>query len=171
MDLNNFISTITSLELQRSLLPVKLGFLWVSLFFLIMIIFVLLKSDWLKLLLLQDLREFIFFHPFGARKIVKIWTKITKRLDTGLESEYKLAVTEADNMLDEVLKRVGYAGETLEERLNQLTSTILPNLEQVREARLIRNDVVRNPDYRLSLDQTRKTLEVYEQALRDLEVF
>ena len=140
----------------------------IALFFLLAIVIILLRTDWLKHLFLQTLVEFFTFHPYGYRKITKKWAKIIRRLDTGSESEFKLAVIEANDMLDTKLKTLGYEGKNLEERLKKISPVVLPNFEEIKKAIEIRNNIVRNPDYILSLDEARKTLAIYEQALRDL---
>ena len=145
---------------------VALGFL-----FLVGTIFFLMKSSWLKFLIVHDAVEFATYRPFGVRKMEKNWNKIMARLETGLESEYKLALIEADSMMDDILKRMGYGGETLGERLKNLTLATLPNIEEVKAAHLVRNNVVHDPDYRLSLDEAKKLLAVYEKAFRDLQAF
>lgn len=170
MDINNIISYITSFEIQAKLLPVKIAFLTVALFFLMMIVFTLLRTQLLQLLFFQDFVEFFTYRPFGAKRMTKAWNKILRRLDAAVESEYKLSVIEADDMLDGSLKRMGYEGQTLEERLQKLTSATLSNIEQVYEAHKIRNNIVHDPDYRLSLDEAKKTLEIYGQAFQDLQI-
>lgn len=167
--MENIISKITSLEIQSSLFLLKILFIVFSLLFLVFIIFALFKTSWFKRILLWDLLEILTYRPFGVRKIAKQWAKITARLETGIESEAKLAVIEADSMLDDILKRMGYGGETLGERLKNLTSAVIPNIEEVWEAHKIRNNIVHDPDYRLSLDEARKTLSIYEKALTDLQ--
>jgi len=170
IDFNTIISFLTSVEIQEKLFPVKVAFLAVSGIFLAIIIFVLLTTHYLQWLFLQDFWEFLTFRPFGAKRITRRWKKILKRLETETESEYKLAVIEADNMLDTSLKRMGYLGQNLEERLDKLTSATLPNIEEVREAHQVRNNIVHDPDYRLSLDEARKTLDIYDQAFRSLQI-
>ncbi len=103
--------------------------------------------------------------------IKKRWQEIEAMLDRHGEMNYKLAVMEGDIMLDDILKKMGYHGETLGERLNSLTIATLPNIERIKEAHQTRNNIIHDPDYRLSLDETRKVLDVFEQAFRDLEVF
>lgn len=168
---SNLISFILSPSFEGGLLVFKIVFIVISLGFLVMIIFLLFKSPWLKMLFFEDAAEFMTFRPFGVRKIVKIWDRIKGRLETGLESEYKLAVIEADSMLDDILRRMGFAGETLGERLQKLTSATLPNIEEIQKTHQVRNSIIHDPDYRLSLDQAKKTLDVYEQAFRDLQAF
>jgi len=135
------------------------------------IVFALIKTSWLKRLIIWDWKEFFSYKPYGVRKVLKTWTKITKRLESGLESEYKLAVTEADSMLNNILKRMNFEGEVLTDRLDKLTSATLSSLEQVREAHKIRNSIIHNPDYKLSFEEAKRVLGIYEQAFRDLELF
>ena len=165
------ISLLISPTFSGWLLFLKILFIVAALILLGFIIFALAKTSWLKKLLIWDLVEFFSFRPYGVRKVVKAWAKITARLETGLESEYKLAVIEADSMLNDILKRMGFGGETLGERLEKLTTVTLSNLEQIWETHKIRNNIVHDPDYRLTLDEARRVLGIYEQALRDLQTF
>ncbi len=158
-------------EIISPLLNLKILFIVFALVCLAGAIYFATKSSWLKYRIIQDLVEFFTYRPYGIRKIVKQWAKIMGRLETGLESEYKLAVIEADSLLDETLERMGYGGETLGERLKNITSDILPNLEQIWQAHKIRNNIVHDPDYRLNLDEARKALAIYEKAFTDLQAF
>ncbi len=165
------IQYITSPSLNGWILILKTILIVFSLLFLTGIVLFLSRSSWLKISFLLDIFEFFTYRPFGVKKIIKAWNKIMARLETGLESEYKLAVIEADSMLDDTLKRMGYGGETLGERLGKLTSATLPNIEEVKKAHQTRNDVIHDPDYRLSLDEARKVLAIHEQAFKDLQAF
>lgn len=169
MDIINLISYLTSVGFQERLLPLKIVFIVFFLFFLGAAIYLLLRTRYLKFLFLENLFEFLTYRPYGVRKLAKIWAKIMARVETGTESEYKLAVIEADRLLDDTLKRMGYTGEGLGDRLKQLTKATLSNLDLLGEVHKIRNDIVHDPDYKLTLEQTKKTLETFEQALRDLQ--
>ena len=140
-----------------------------SLIFLFGVIYFLLKTEWLKRRLLLDLTEFFNFKPYGLTKVSKKWEKIVKRLEQGTESEAKLALIEADDLLNETLEKMGYSGESLEEKLKQLKRTILPNLDEVLEIQKIKSDIVHDPSFQLSFDQAKKNLEIYERALANLE--
>ncbi|TET84150.1 MAG: hypothetical protein E3J36_02145 [Candidatus Nealsonbacteria bacterium] len=165
------ISWLISPTFSGWLLILKILFIVAALILLGFIIFALAKTSWLKRLWIWDLVEFFSFRPYGVRKVVKAWAKITARLETGLESEYKLSVIEADSILNDILKRMGFGGETLGERLEKLTAATLLNLKQIWEAHKIRNNIIHDPDYRLTLDEARRVLDIYEQALRDLQAF
>ena len=141
----------------------------ISLLSLCIIIYLLSKTDWLKRRFLFDLTEFFTFKPYGVVEFSKKWEKIIKRLELGTESEAKLAIIEADDLLNEILEKMGYSGESLGEKLKQLKKTILPNLDEVLEVHKIKSDIVHDPSFRLSFDQAKKLLEVYERALSNLE--
>lgn len=168
----SFIKNILSFVLSPIFLSyLKFIFVILGLIFIGGIIILLLKNSWLKRRVLEDLVEFFIYRPFGVKKTFKQWAKVTKRLGTGREAECKLAVIEADSLLNDILKKIGYSGETIAEILKQLDSAILPNIEEVWQAHKIRNNIVHDPDYHFTLDEAQKTLGIYEQALRDLEMF
>jgi len=135
------------------------------------IIFTLSRSSYIKFLILEDVTEFLTFKPSGVKKLTKTWNKVKARLDSGLESEYKLAVIEADAILDDILRRMGYRGDNLVERLAKLTSATLPNIEKLKEAHRSRTNILHNPDQGLSLDEAQKILNVFEQSFENIQAF
>lgn len=169
MEIINIISYLNSFEFQESLLPLKVIISVLSLISLFLIIYFLLITKYLKLLFFQDFFEFLTYRPYGLRKIEKEWIKIMERLETGTEAEYKLAVIEVDSMLDNILKKMGYGGEKLRDRLKHLTQATIPNLETLLEAHEIRNNIVHDPDYRLSLEETKRVLAIYEKTFQDIQ--
>ncbi|HDZ54438.1 MAG TPA: hypothetical protein ENI19_03440 [Candidatus Nealsonbacteria bacterium] len=152
------------------ILVLKIVFGSISLFLIISIIYFIVKSNYLITVYLRDVTEVLSYKPYGTRKIVKQWNKIKSRLDLSSEAEHKLAVIEADNLLNETLERMGYDGDTVGEKLKQITSIRLPNIDQILEAHKIRNNIVYDPDYQLSLDQGQRALEIYEKTLQELQV-
>ncbi len=169
--INDIISFIFNPAFTDWLLFLKILLIILFLILSGFIIFFLIKTSWLKRMLIWDIVEFFSFRPYGIRKVEKDWAKITARLETDLESEWKLAIIEADSILNDILMKMGFAGETLGERLDRLTVVTLPNLQQIREAHKIRNNIVHDPDYRVSLDEAKMAVGIYEQALRDLQAF
>jgi hypothetical protein len=146
----------------------RIIFLFFSLLFLIGIFSFLFKTSWLKAIFFQDLIEFLSFKPYQAKKTKK-WKKVLYRLETGLESEAKLALIESEMVLDEVLKESGYPGENLGEKLGKITVASLPNIEEVKEAHKIRDNIIHDPAYKLTLEEAERTIKIYEKALKDLE--
>ena len=150
---------------------VQILFIAAGLFFLGFTIFGLLRTSWADHYALRDVREITTFKPYAVRKIDKQWLKIMARLETDSESEYKLAVLETETILDDILARMGYAGTTLGERLKLLTPEIIPNLKELAEVHQIRNSIVHDPDYQLFLNEAKRVIAIYENALTVLQAF
>ncbi|MFH1036921.1 MAG: hypothetical protein V1756_02580 [Patescibacteria group bacterium] len=167
-DIIQYLSPIIS-TIYRWLPVLRIVFLAISVFLFGFIIFALLNTTWLNKLYLWDAKEFLTKQPYTVKKLFKQWQKIKVRLETGMETEYKLAVIEADSLTDDILKRMGFFGETLGERLEKVTTAILPDIAELAEAHKIRNNIVRDPDYRLSADETKKVIGSYEKALVELQ--
>jgi len=113
MTIEQIISFILNPTFSGWLLVLKILCLIFSLIFFGFIIFALIKTSWLKRMIIWDLQEFLTYRPFGVSKIAGKWQKIKKRLEAGIESEAKLAIIEADSMLDGILDRMGFGGRTL----------------------------------------------------------
>ena len=173
LEINNIIPYLTSpppYPFYQWFIIARIVFIAVFLFFLFCIIYFLSKTNWLRIRFIENAVEFFFYQPFGTRKLIKQWDKIKRRLEIGLESENKLAIIEADLIFNDVLEKMGFIEETFEARIKHLTPDLLPNIEQILEAHKIRNNIVYDPNYRLILDEAKKTISVYEKALTDLEV-
>ena len=168
---NNLTSFLVYPPEVSWLFIVKAIFIIASITLVVAIIFCHMRCSYLKFLIYMDVSEILTYRPFGLKRIEKDWNKVKVRLDAGLESEYKLAIIEADNMMDSVLKRMGYGGENLGERLGNLTSATLPNIEEIKEVHQMRNNIVRDPSYTVTLDDARKIMDAYEKGFQDLQAF
>ncbi|MDP4007076.1 MAG: hypothetical protein Q8P55_00565 [bacterium] len=164
------LSAINNPGLQQALTPYRWILGIVGALLLLFSLYILARTMWLKFSLLFDLTEFFTFRPYGLRRMTGKWQKIQQRLGTANEAEYKLAIIEADGLLNDILLRMGFRGETLGDRLKTLTPAIIPNLNDVWQAHQTRNNVVHDPDYRLPLGEAQKTLAIYEQAFGNLDL-
>lgn len=169
ISLENIISFIFEPEIKGIFLMIKIIFVIISSILIGAIISLTTLTTWLRRRYSESLIEFSSFKTFDARKAFKQWAKAAKRLESNKEAEYKRAVIEANGLLEEALKRRGHSGKSMEDLLKQIDSSILPNIEDVGEAHKIRNNIVDNPEYELSLNQAEKTVEIFEQAFEDLE--
>src|SRR3989344_1360443 len=167
--MNELINSITDPQLQARLFSLKVAFIVTGSIFLAFVVWALIRTSWKNFKLLFDLTEFFSFRAYGYSRITRQWEHIVKRLQTPNEAEYKLALMEADDILGNILKRIGFMQPTVEERLKNVTSAIIPNLEELMKAHEARNNIVHDPDYRFSLEQARKTLGVYEEAFRAID--
>jgi len=80
------------------------------------------KSGWAKLSFFQDWSEIVTFSAAAEKKSEKQWQIMKKKLESASESEWKLAVTEAEDLLDEALRRSGFTGDTFGEIVQHIKS-------------------------------------------------
>lgn len=150
----------------------KILFISIFIYFLANIInYLFFKTHYFQWLYGESLVEAFAKRTYGVKRLDVIWSKLKERGGPDLESDYKLAVIEADSLLDQTLASIGYKGENLEERLNQITPAHLSTLEEIRMAHKVRNDIVRDPDYRLNIERAREILSIYKKSFEELEVF
>jgi ABC-type iron transport system FetAB permease component len=167
------IAFINSAGLQENIFVASLRWLFVmvSAFFLILIIFVMsTNATWKSINVLSEVNEFVTSRPPGLRPVGKKMKKIRARIDTNNEAEYKLAIIEADTILGETLENMSIQGETTEQRLSQATKIMIPTIDDVAEAHQTRNSIVYDPDFRISLAEARRILDIYENAFRGLDL-
>ena len=170
-ELRQIIANINSFAYGNELLFAwKVSSIIIGIILLIFIIVILFRTSWIKFRILFDATEFITYRPFGVPNFTRQWQRIRARLRTANESEYKLAVIEADGILGNTLTRLGFNQPTIADRLKRVNSAIIPNLEQIWEAHNTRNNIVHDPDYRLSLEDANRILRSYEETFRSLDL-
>ncbi len=159
----------SSIDWQQSLFPWKVASLIISLFFIGAIVFLLIRirKDILKSL--ETIAESAAAPDSPQKVSLKGWQSVLDKLESGDEANYKLAVIEADKIFDNLLKRIGYQGEALGERLKQIDSGDIPNIDQIWQAHKIRNRLVHEPDFQLKEHEARQAIEIYQRAFNDLE--
>lgn len=168
LGIKDFIYFISSPDIQDKLFSVKLIFVFFTIFFLSALIYFMINSSYLRYQFLEDITEFISYQAYGLRSITNRWKKIQKRAESGIESEYKLALIEADDFLNEMLEDRGFVGKTFEELINSAGKVILPNSNEILSAHETRNSIVYNPDYKIDSNMVKKTLAVYETAIKNI---
>jgi hypothetical protein len=140
----------------------------VSIGFSIGIIFIWIKLNILNLKI-QSIKTFIFPNAgFQKEKVSSQWKKIELRLIRGGDSELRLAVIEADQLLDYVLKRMGIPGKTMAERLDKVKPWQIENISEVLIAHKIRNKIIHEPNSHLTPYEAEKAVRIYEKALKSL---
>jgi len=106
----------------------------------------------------------------STKVVSKEWESVLAKMEKKDESSYKLAVIEADKILDDLLKKIGYLGDDMGERLKKITAAQLSNIDEVWQAHRVRNRVVHEPDFQLTRPQAKRAIEIYQKALEDLEM-
>lgn len=103
-------------------------------------------------------------------RLGKQWGKIRERLEHMSEAEWKIAVIEADNLVDDLLRRMGYVGTSMGERLKSITPAQVQTLDAIWIAHKIRNRIVHDPEARLLHKEAREAIGNFELFLREAQV-
>ncbi len=97
------------------------------------------------------------------------WEKIKKYLDSNNPSDWKIAILEADNLIDDILKQAGFKGDTLGERLLKVKPQMLVSLPDLFRAHLVRNRVIHEgTTFELTKEKTLEVTDSYEKSLKEL---
>mgnify|MGYP001590493438 CR=1 FL=1 len=148
------------------------GLKWLGVFFtlilgsliVIVIIRMQLIDRWLK-----TAGNFLLTSAFPKRHLNKSWQKILLRLNKNDEANLRLALIEADNLFDDLLKQMRLPGESMADRLKYLDSSQISNIDEIWQAHKLRNQIVHNPEYPITRNEIEFGVRAYEKALKELE--
>lgn len=158
------------IQLQEQLIRIKIVFILFGIFFLAAIFYLLFKSSFLRVNFWQDWTEFLSYKGYGLEKIHQKLRKIHEKIETGSESDWKVAILESEDLLNDVLEKQGFYGKTLEERLQKIEKEIIPNMEEILNIHKIYQNMIADPDYHLTLPDAQKFLDTIEEVLKNLGV-
>lgn len=110
------------------------------------------------------------YQPLKAgSKVDKEWGKITQRVESKDEANLKLAIIEADKLVDDLLRGMNYPGDSMGDRLKQIDESRLKTINELWEVHKVRNNIVHNASFRLSQREAKNAMEVYEKVLKEFE--
>jgi len=145
-------------------------------FFLFVYVLVLLV-DLAILLILRGVSTDLKKTFFGSERpllrrstIISRWEKILSYLQDDNQSQYKVAILEADAFADEILSGIGYKGATMAEKIIGIHDGQLETKDELAAAHQIRNRIVYEKDFALSLEDTQKLLDTYRKFFDELEL-
>ena len=99
------------------------------------------------------------------------FAELKEHLNSDNPNDWKLAIIEADIILDDTLKRQGYAGPTLGDRLKSISPSALSSLDDAWQAHKVRNQIAHaGADFVLTQKIARETIVQYERVFKELGV-
>lgn len=96
------------------------------------------------------------------------WGVILNHVRSNNKAEWRLAIIEADNILDELLKERGYGGETLGERMKSIDGTKMVSLSDAWDAHKLRNQIAHQVDMEVTQRMAMKAIVQYERVFKEL---
>lgn len=106
-------------------------------------------------------------HEFNKQEYQTRWLKIENSLEKGDERTYRLAVLDADKLVDRALKEMGIPGQSMGEKLKKIGDR-LPDINKLWHAHKLRNQIVHESDFRISYNEARQALVIFRQTLKNL---
>lgn len=99
------------------------------------------------------------------------WERVITHLNSTNSADWRLAVIEADIMLDELLKTLGYNGESLGDRLKAVEKSDMLTLDNAWDAHRIRNQIAhQGADFPLSEREAKRAIALYESVFKEYKI-
>ena len=98
------------------------------------------------------------------------WLRVLSHINSDHASDWRLAILEADIMLDEMLDKMGYPGQTLGEKLKMVERSDFDTLDLAWEAHKMRNNIAHEgSDLTMSRDEAEKVITMFERVFREFK--
>ena len=126
--------------------------------------------------LLHEIAEYARYQAEREKKISQgetiskneKWVKTLNYLFSQHPSDWKLAVVEADTMLESLLDQLGLSGETLGDKLKSADKNKFRGLGSAWEVHTVRNKIVHEGvSFELSQHEAKRIIALYEQIFRE----
>jgi hypothetical protein len=98
------------------------------------------------------------------------WHSIETKFALDTPESARLAIIEADALVDTALKGMQIPGEHLADRLSNLDQDDIKSMDRVWRAHRLRNDLVHTPGFAVSSPDAKRTIDDYEAFLKEMEV-
>jgi hypothetical protein len=96
------------------------------------------------------------------------WQKILDNIESGDENNRRLAILECDIILDEMLEKMGYHGETVGEKLKSVEPSDFTSLDKAWEAHKIRNMIAHEgANFSITEREARRVVGLYKDVFEE----
>ncbi len=103
--------------------------------------------------------------------IKKKWEKIVAQSETTTPSDWRLAIIEADVMLDDLLFTLHLPGETMGDKLKAVEKSDFNTIDLAWEAHKARNMIAhQGSDFALNQRETRRIISLYEAVFKEFHL-
>ncbi len=102
----------------------------------------------------------------------KRWARIVNHLNSENESDWRLAVLEADLILEDMLKNMGYVGETIGDKLKNIEKSDFNTINEAWEGHRVRNLIAHEGgDFTITNREARRVVALYEKVFKEFHLF
>lgn len=98
------------------------------------------------------------------------WERVQRALESENQNDWKQAIIEADNMLDEMVRALRPAGENLGERLKSIEPSDFLTIQDAWEAHKVRNRIAHESDYVLTRREFSRVIALFKNVFEEFEL-
>ena len=99
------------------------------------------------------------------------WELVGKHIDSVNQSDWKLAILEADIMLNDLLDSLQLPGDSIGEKLKSIEKSSFNTIEQAWEAHKIRNSIAHEgSDFLITEREARRVIGLYKEVFEEFEM-
>ena len=144
-------------------------FIILDIFLLAFFIFLIIKA-WKFVPNFEKITETEKIYTLGNVILQERWESIIARSKINTQESIKHAILDADNMVDELLARMGLKGEHMADRLENLSSEDFGSLNRLWAAHRVKNNLIHEPGFVISQEDAQKTIADYGSFLKEIGV-
>lgn len=98
------------------------------------------------------------------------WQRIMDEISSDDQGKWRLAILEADIMLNELLDSLGYKGETMADKMKQIDVSMFNTIDYAWEAHKVRNVIAHEgSDFELTDREARRVIRMYERVFHEFK--
>lgn len=97
------------------------------------------------------------------------WEKIIKLIGSDNPNDWKLAIIEADKMLEVVVDTFSVPGENMGEKMKNIERSDFATLDLAWQAHKVRNQIAHEHNFHLSQREARLTIDNFEKVFREFD--
>lgn len=112
-------------------------------------------------------------HPIVSQDIPRTqlrWHRIEEQVNSDDPEKWRLAILEADILLNDLLDHLGYKGETMADKMKQIPIEAFNSIDFAWEAHKIRNRIVHDgADFKLDAREAKRVIRMYERVFKEFK--
>lgn len=108
--------------------------------------------------------------PPALSEVNPKWLNVLGHINSDNAADWKLAILEADIMLDAMLEKMGYPGQTVSEKLKLVEKSDFDTLDYAWEAHKIRNSIAHEgSDFVLTKEEAERVITMFERVFKEFK--
>ena len=99
------------------------------------------------------------------------WERVLAHAQSENQNDWKQAIIEADTILEDIINRSGYPGETLGEKMRGIEKSDLTTINEAWEAHKVRNRIAHEgSQFDLTKRETLRVIDLYRQVFQESQI-